>query len=385
MPPAPPPFYSPGEPSEAMIYTGDSRSAWRSTPGALDWLRKAVKPAKKKAPMPSEPATQGPTAHSKAGLLRLPSRFEVWQADARALDSLIASDSGLIQPWMLMVINPNRGVILAQAISDQPPSSAVMWDVLARAMASPSVGKPHRPTQLQVRPGAIWDDLQPHFDEIGVRCAVEAELGTIDEIYAELSSHLSGKQPPGLLEMPGVTPEQVGGFYRAAAGFYRQSPWKRLGAEQGIKIECDRYQSGPWYAVVMGQMGMTLGLTLYEDLDLLRKTWAGKMSDRENARRTVALTVTFDQELDVPTADLLAGRRYGWEVASPDAYPIPFRKELGMSMRPPLEWELELLEGCLVAITAFIAIQKPDDLSCRSIAVPVQSGELTMIFSWLGD
>ena len=53
----------------------------------------------------------------------------------------------------------------------------------------------------------------------------------------------------------------------------------------------------------MGQSGLTLGVALYEDLTLLRRMWAGELSDEENARETVALTVTFDPEADIPMAD----------------------------------------------------------------------------------
>jgi len=45
-----PPYYSPGAPSEAVVYIEDHAAAWRDTAGALDWLR-AQRPApKKRAP-----------------------------------------------------------------------------------------------------------------------------------------------------------------------------------------------------------------------------------------------------------------------------------------------------------------------------------------------
>ena len=104
-------------------------------------------------------------------------------------------------------------------------------------------------------------------------------------------------------------------------------------------------------------------MALYDDLKTLEKLWAREMSDEENSRETVALTVTFDDETGVPVADLDASRRLGWEVAGPEAYPSIFRKERGLSMRPPLAWELELMEGCLRAIPAFVARHRPDDMS----------------------
>src|SRR3982074_3709198 len=105
-----------------------------------------------------------------------------------------------------------------------------------------------------------------------------------------MCAHVCGKPLPGLLDMPGVTPEQAGRFYEAAASFYQRGPWKRVGYEGAIKVECARYQSGPWYAVLMGQSGLTTGLALYEDLGALRRMWAGG-GDEQNARRTAGRSV----------------------------------------------------------------------------------------------
>ena len=163
----------------------------------------------------------------------------------------------------------------------------------------------------------------------------------------ELSEHLGGTSEPGLLDGPGVTPRLVAGFYEAAAEFFRLAPWKKLGYENAIRVECDKFQGGPWYAVLMGQSGLTIGLALYEDLELLKSLRTGEGDNEEKARRTVATTVTFGEEWDIPVADLEAAKRHNWKVARSDAYPAVYRKELGLSMRPPLAPELELMEGVL--------------------------------------
>jgi hypothetical protein len=90
-------------------------------------------------------------------------------------------------------------------------------------------------------------------------------------------------------------------------------------------------------------------------------------------------------ETEVPAPDLTAIRRHGWEVAGPEAYPSIFRKERGMTIRPPLAWELELMEGCLRALPRFIARHKPDDPAPHSITVPTAAGGLTLVLSWVGD
>ena len=186
-----------------------------------------------------------------------------------------------------------------------------------------------------------------------------------------------GKPRSGLLDMPGVTPAQVAGF------FFQEAPWKQVGYEAAIKVVCANYQSGPWYAVLMGQSGLTTGLALYEDLEALRRLWAGERADEDNFRQSVATTVTFGEAWDIPVADLEAAQRHGWPVARPDAYPEIFHKERGLSLRPPLAWELELLEGCLRAIPDFVSRHKQDDPAREEMTVPLASGPLHLALSWV--
>ena len=200
----------------------------------------------------------------------------------------------------------------------------------------------------------------------------------------DLKRYMTEDEAPGLLDMPRVTPEIVGRFFKASADFYRKAPWRLLGDENAIKVECDKFQSGPWYAVVMGQSGITLGLVLYEDLDVLRALWVKDLPDRESARHTVGLAVTFDSKLNLSATDFDAAERFGWDVAGPEAYPLVYRKEPGMSIRPPLSWELVLMEGCLQAIPDFISQRKPGDLTTHRLTVPVATGKLDLVLSWVG-
>jgi hypothetical protein len=290
-----------------------------------------------------------------------------------------------VRPWVVLITSRSDDLVLAHQITEEPPSSDLLWDQLARAMQRPATGDPHRPTELQVRSDQRWDELKPHLEAIGITVVPTDVLDQWDFVFGDMARHIAGDAPPGLLEMPGVKPEHVAGFYRAAAGFFRRAPWRKLGYETAILVECERFESGPWFAVVMGQSGLTFGIALYEDLRTLKKLWAGALSDEENARETVALTVTFGDESEVPVADLDAIGEYDFEVAGPEAYPLIFRKERGLTLRPPLVWELELMEGCLRALPAFVAHHRPDDLSKHRMTVPVASGELKLTLSWVGD
>jgi hypothetical protein len=137
--------------------------------------------------------------------------------------------------------------------------------------------------------------------------------------------------------------------------------------------------------VVIGQMGMTLGVALYDDLSALFRVRDGNASDEQNARETVALSVTYGDQTEVPVPDLDASEEYGWEVADPDGHPAPIRKERGMVMRPPLAWELRLLEATLRALPQFIDRHARADKSQEVFEVPTASGSLALKLSWVSD
>jgi tetratricopeptide (TPR) repeat protein len=383
-PPAEPPaYYRLGSDAEAIQYIGSAMVGWKSTPGAVAWLRANVKPKRRKA---ATPKPKGPVALVKTRLKsRLPQHPDVWQADFRQLSMWVETGAEKVRPWMILVINAVSDLIQTYEVADHETSPDALWDILVRAMHHPMMGKAHRPAELQVRASARWEYLRPHLEEIGVRLTVVEELNHVDVALHELSEHLGGTSEPGLLDAPGVTPRLVAGLYEAAAEFFRLAPWKKVGYEGAIRVECDKFQGGPWYAVLMGQSGLTIGLALYEDLELLKSLWTGEGDDEENARRTVATTVTFGEEWDIPVADLEAARRHHWKVARADAYPTVYRKELGMSMRPPLAPELELMEGVLRAIPEFVNRRRQDDPTKETLTVPAATEELRLVLGWVMD
>ena len=88
-----------------------------------------------------------------------------------------------------------------------------------------------------------------------------------------------------------------------------------------IKVECDKFESSPWYAVVIGQSGLTFGVSLYENLNILRKKWSGRITE-ENARETVTLTLLFGDETEISVLDLEAVRKHGSDVIGTRGVPV---------------------------------------------------------------
>lgn len=375
-----PPYYSPGQESEAMVYAQMFLRCWRNTSGALTWLRQAEKSERKQI------QPKAPLGFIKSWLTRnlLPST-DTWLADFRQLPDWIVIAGDKVRPWTILVTNAANGPVLAHAIVEESPSANHLWDTLLQAMQKPIAGQPHRPAQVQGRPDECWTILKPHLAEIGVELVLTDKLGEMDRVFDDLHQHLLGRLRPGMLDVPGVCPEHVGEFFEAAARFYQQAPWKTVGDDATIKVECEKFESGPWYAVVMGQSGLTLGLALYEDLRIVRKTQAGQLDDEDHARHAVVLSMTYGEETDLTGKDVEAVQEYGWKLAGPEAYPSLFKKERGMALRPPLSWELELMTGCLRAVPEFVNRRQQDGPAKEEITVPVASGSLRLVLAWVSN
>jgi tetratricopeptide (TPR) repeat protein len=383
VPPESPPYYSPGDDTEAIMYAQFNMSGWRATPGAIDWLRAGEKTHGRKCSR--APAAQGPTPAALDELRQLPQVFDVWQADCRQAPVWVESRGGMARPWLTLVISSSDGLVLGHEMAEDRPEANALWDVLAAAMARPLAGDPHRPSQVQLRPGPVADFLRAPLEDLGVACAATEDLEQFEDAFGSLAEHLTEDREPGLLDVEGVTPEQAGRVFEAAAEFYERAPWRDLGYEETIRVECPALAGGPWFGVVYGQSGMTYGLSLYDDLASLRALQTGAGSDEENARATVATTVNYGEAWDVPVGDLEAAERFGWRVAGPNAYPHMFRKERGMNVHPPSPEGLTLIEACLRAVPAFVHEHAGDPRAVAERTVPAAGGQVTLRLSWVED
>jgi hypothetical protein len=281
------------------------------------------------------------------------------------------------RPWAALVLDQTNNLILAQDVTLEADGGDFIWRAVATAILSPAVGDPHRPEMIEVESDEIRQQLLPHLAPLGIRCEVCDDAEQLDAVFAELGQSLGESGQPALIDTPGVKSTHVGGLFEAAAGFYRAQPWRQVSGDTPVRICCDRFQTGTWYAVVMGQSGMTLGLALYEDLEVLE---ALLRDDEDSDRRNSALSLMYGEAFEIPIRDLDAAEQYGWAVAGPEAYPLAMRVNPGMAVRPPLAWEMELLEGCLRAVPKFIARERSTPVK---MDVPTATGELRLELSWL--
>jgi tetratricopeptide (TPR) repeat protein len=284
-------------------------------------------------------------------LKQLPKLDEVWQVDVRRAPVWVGGKHGPSRPWMILVTDRTGDYALRHDILESEATGSQIAEQVRRAMVQPAIGEPHRPGVVET--SSASHELRELLAALEIPLAIRDDLDHLNFVLDCLATDLNEQNGlPALLSAPEMTTELVGDFFAAAADYFRQKPWRRVPGDTVIKIECRDIKDGPWYGVVMGQMGQTLGLATYDDLSELRNLMVRGQDDAE-ARTESGLTMLYGEAFEIAVRDLVAAERHGWPVASPEAYPLAVRLE-GGQIRQPRPEELELLTACLRRVPDYL-------------------------------
>lgn len=378
-----PTSYSAGTRSEAALYVNDLAHAWKQTPGAITWLRKAIADSTGISPRPAA----GPTAPVKKQLLRVVQSYgTIWQASVSRLPTWLHDGDRLVRPWSILVVDHTAHKIIWQEVVTHEPDAAMLFDCLAQAMRKPQYGRAHRPSEIQVRDEPIWNALQAHLQEVGVDCIYRPELEEADYLFAEMQKMMRPeRQPPALVDVENFHSSQGASFYAAAADYFRRAPWQRVPSDAVVQVDCPQlaeFGSSRWYAIVLGQAGQTYGLALYSRMGDIQSICGGCCSSGEESLNGTALSMLFSEGFEVPIGDMLAAEQHRWALAGPEAYPMVLCTEDAMQVRVVQPWELQLLEACVRAVPDFVE-RHPYLEGTVAGAVPETAAQLKFTLSWI--
>ncbi len=286
------------------------------------------------------------------------------------------------RPWLTIVVGTPGGLVLGTAMAADKPSPDEVLSVIEHTMASPLAGQPRRPSRIVWPEPELAEALGSRLESQGVACTL-GETSELREAVASLEEHLQGGPLlPGLLDSPEVTPEQVGRLFAAAAHYYREAPWRLLSDEHPIAMRLPAESARARYAVVMGGAGLEFGLAFYRSPKHLAAMYSGVPPE--------ALIGAFEQESitygkpqDLAFSDLEALEHYGWEVAGPNAYPLPLVFTKQREVKRPGAGDLRWYEAGLRAIPRFVGEHlKPEHGLVRpaeaTLSVPVGEGEVAV-------
>lgn len=133
--------------------------------------------------------------------------------------------------------------------------------LIRRAAGAPQPpGEPGRPRTIRIADEEMAEALAPHLDPLDIAVEV-AETPLASESLDELSASMGGVAgPPVFQDAP---EDQLRAFLDTAERFYEAEPWTRTEGDRFLGVQID---DEPWFFVnVMGQLGDTPGLTLFDD------------------------------------------------------------------------------------------------------------------------
>lgn len=332
----------------------DSLAVAERTRGvAMDWMAAAEAARTADAADPSA-ATAGVLAACH-GLPCEPG--EIWEADARRSPAWVTGEGQPYRPWLTFVASRGRSSPVTMDLARERPAADALVRLIGRGIEKHG----SCPERIEVVDTALAAALTEAFAGLPttvVSCS--GPLATIDQLFDSFASSIDHPEAVApLARVPGVSLDGARAFFVAAAAYYRARPWRLLPGDAAIDVRVPGAASVPErlvHAVVIGQSGIQPGLAVYEDRAALDRARAG---DERQTAAVTGLSVLFGEAFEISPADQDWIERHHFEVAGPEAWPMTIRINPGMSVRPPLAWELELLTGLLRDVPAFIAAQPP--------------------------
>ena len=147
----PPSYVSLGDEDEAVSYAAQFLRTWRSSAGAIPWLRKTLKVPLPQPPKPRKPAW----SLFRHAFLRLPQvAGEVWQLDVCRLPLSPTDGKTYRPPWALVLWNRTEDTILTFEAGDAQPTRG---RGLGRADRGPVASSLRRTAPAGGDPGAAQD------------------------------------------------------------------------------------------------------------------------------------------------------------------------------------------------------------------------------------
>jgi len=315
---------------------------------------------------------------------------ENWVVFTAQLRAWIApSDQAPYRPYVVIVASVEQGAVRGFDIFPAAPTPQQVWAALVKAMEKPTRGSGKRgvPQRVVCAEQTLLENLQPFFarENLQVELVQRPLPEEALEVVRDLEEHLRDglPEPPALLSVPGVTPELLRGFYAAAAEYYRAAPWVHLNNYQVIALQHPA-EKDYRYAMSMGQAGVEYGLAVYLRWEDVVK----QFSEDENPLLMLPEgglhSLFFAEIMLVPFDDLEAIEKFGFEIAAPEAYPIPYIVVGKDEMRRPSRQDLEWYQVALRAIPRLVRdYLKPDGHGDyqpleTTLEVPTHAGTLTV-------
>jgi hypothetical protein len=320
-------------------------------------------------------------ARSKA-----PGKLAEWVGGVTSLPAVVTGEGAAYRPDCLLWLDAD-GMVVGTTVVEPGGAVGAGAESLRNAIEKPAFGKPHTPARVRVASADLAAALKAAHPGIEIVCAPTPEL---DEAIASLQAHLARGDQRATYLSTGVDIDRIAALFRAAAALFRAGPWRVVPSDQDL-IGVSIPELGVEDAVmsVIGQMGQSLGLMLFADLDdfdaFLESAEA--IERGEEPRMPPSFSLNFDRGADLPRELRKEIAEHGWEVAGPNAFPWLAAVDEDLVSRAPDPDELTIAEVVARALprllserTALLAAWNGGPAVSRTFAVDAHVGKIEVTF-----
>lgn len=317
----------------------------------------------------------------------LPQLNEVWHVALTQMRAWVAPPGETpVRPWAILVLNGTTGLIQNMELAPAYPQPAALLTILQNTMNKRDAQlriKPHRPALIYLEDEALTTGVTPALNAQGIRVETVARPEPVQGIIAEMLAHMSqGPAIKGLLAEKGVTPAIAGDLFAAAAAFFRAEPWNYVTDQHPILVDAPQL-GRKRFVIVMGAGGVEYGLAVYDQWQEVERLYAGG-DPMTHIPAKGANALHFNPIHQMAFDDLDAIEQYGWEIADPEAYPMPLiftrQKEVRRPNLADLQWYIATLRAIPLFVRDSLQPDSKGDFAPAqtTLTVPLVAGETTV-------
>ncbi len=263
------------------------------------------------------------------------------------------------RPDVVLWLELPDGFLVGQAIVGPDDPDGAVARALRSAMTQPSVGAPRRPAAIRVADASTAAEVRA---EVGL--AIPVTVAPTPELEA-LLQHMIETLPPDDDDEPSyfagghVPVEAVGRLFAAGRALFAEKPWAIADDAPVIRMDIPALDVEGAAVSIMGLPGESLSMLVFPSADDYEAFFDAATSGRL-ARGPIPgcagwLGVNFVSATELPPSMRREAMEHGWQVASPDAYPIVDRRDSDLVPRPLVERDVQIATACAPALAAFFA------------------------------
>lgn len=306
-----------------------------------------------------------------------------WVGAIISTPAYVTGEGDPYRPELILWMGPNR-TVLGTELEKPGELLGRACESLRNTMVRPLIGRPHVPERVRVASPQLAEALRAGHPEIEIVLAPTPEIDELLEGMRE-SMHEGAAEEQTFLG-PGIEPDAMAAFFRAAAALYRAKPWKTVPSDESLfSVTIEELGLHEVVMSIIGQRGESLGFILFAGIEEF-EAYRDSAESRDRGSVPPHFFLNFERG-----ADLAAGLRkeisaHGWEVADANAFPWLLAVDADLVAKPPSAEEVTIAEALCLALPMVLSEKKAllsawdrGEPVSRTLSVRTHAGELEVI------